>query len=108
MAEIPWWSYAPMRVPRNERGPPRSQRASRALGAALLPRQLAVDERLELLVGLRAREHDAVHEEGRGAVHAHLLARLLVRLDDLRLVAGVEALVELALVEAQLLRVALQ
>src|ERR671938_589269 len=117
IALMPWWSYAPMLAPRKgkaRRGRRRAvvlTRQAAAHSQELLlrdGRELLVDERLELLVGLRAGEHDAVHEERRRAGHADLLARLLVRLDELRLLAAVEALVELGLVELQVLRVALQ
>src|ERR1700694_4019468 len=75
---------------------------------ALLLCQLLVDDALELLEGLGAGELVAVDEEGWRAGDADLGARLLVRLHHLGLLVRVEALVELALVEPELLRVALQ
>src|SRR5689334_22714218 len=83
----------------------RPERTLRLLGPA---GELAVDDGLEGVERLRARERVAVDEEGRRAGDARVLARLLVRLDGLRLLAGVEALVELRRVELQLARVLLQ
>src|SRR6266705_2573903 len=68
-----------------------------------LPLELAVDRVLELLVRHGAVDEHAVDEECRRPADARLLAGLPVRLDQRALLAAVQALVE-----PQLLRVALQ
>src|SRR5205807_2462001 len=65
--------------------------------------ELAVDGVLELLVGDGAVQEDAVDEECGRPVHARLLSVLLVGVHLRRLLAAVEALVELALIETEVL-----
>src|SRR3989440_3982362 len=72
------------------------------------PLELAVDRVLELLVGHRTVDEDAVDEERRRPADARLLAGLLVGLDQRALLAAVEALLEPGAVEAELLGIALQ
>src|SRR5512138_3549477 len=77
--------------------------------APLLPdAELLVDDRLEVLEGLGAADQPAVDEEGRRAADPRLLARLPVGVDDLRLLARLEAAVEARPVQPDLARVALE
>src|SRR5437899_3524111 len=72
------------------------------------PLELAVDRVLELLVGHRTVDEDAVDEERRRPADARLLAGLLVGLHQRALLAAVEALLEPGAVEAEVLGIALQ
>src|SRR4030095_12831189 len=72
------------------------------------PRQLVVDDLLELLEGLRARDHATVHEERRRPGHTHAPPVGDVLYDvGLELLLR-EALVELGLIEPDLARQLLQ
>src|SRR6266849_2922339 len=72
------------------------------------PLERALDGVLELFVGDRAIDEDAVHEERRSSGHARFLPGLLVGLDQRPLLAPVQAFVEPRAVQAQVLGVALQ
>src|SRR5438067_8891734 len=75
----------------------------RMQNTSALALELSVHRLLELLVRHGAVDEDAVDEEGGRAAHAGRLAVLLVRAHHRCLFAAVEALVELALVEADVL-----
>src|SRR5205823_7952381 len=86
------------------------RRDERARGAhpLSLPLELAVERLLELFVGDRAVDEDAVDEERRRAADARLLPGLLVRFDGRALLAAVEALVEPRHIHPDVLRVPLE
>src|SRR5574341_539022 len=74
----------------------------------LLDAQLLVDDRLEVLERLRPADEPPVDEEGRRPRDPRLLPRLAVGVDDLGLLARLEAPVEARPIQPDLARVALE
>ena len=66
----------------------------------LIP-QLLLDDRLERIERLRARQEPTVDEKGRSCVHTELVPSGVVVLNDLSELTGVEALVERGGIETQ-------
>src|SRR5687767_5641474 len=85
-------------------GPPNSRARIACIRRLLHARELFVNDLFEGLEWLRAHQRAAVDVNRRRRVDAHALAQLVIGLDVRRVLAGIEARIELGAVEPQLPR----